>query len=494
MKKSMIFVLVLAVICSVFSCTFAEESVSFEPNMTPADFNSLIFGYAFDWGTDYDTVLEFVSQLSGFEMDTESSYISLWSTDSYSAPEVYEFRFSNGKLISVTGDIYTMCMGSSAGPSLVSIADTLKSVYGLNDLDPYTQSLKLNAEESNASASFIVADDYTIYGLFNMLKSGNSLSYVEFILMDKHQSETKVSSADAGITRENASDNAAANEPADTADALVNIQPAEFNSTTFGNAFDWGASYDTVLDFVSQLSGFNQKTDSTFINIHTSDSSAENPEDYRFDFTDGKLTTVTARIYTMWMHESAVPRLENIASALKSAYGLNKFGPYTESDSMKAKAGEARASFIVADGYTIYGLFNMVKDGSYLSYVEFVLTDRNQSETGISSLDAGITREIAYENAAANEPSGVAVGGCSYGSRLALGDTAEIVNVNALRMYEKAGSRPIDGLNAFPGKTFTIIDGPVCLNGLVWWKINFLGYTGWVSETDANGMYYIEKR
>ena len=206
------------------------------------------------------------------------------------------------------------------------------------------------------------------------------------------------------------------------------------------------------------------------------------------------------------MGNSAIPELVKIANALKDTYGLNQFGSYTKSDIMNAKTGEAHTSFIVADDYTIYGMFNMVKTGNLLSYVEFILTDKNLSETGISSADAGITRENASVSAAepveneaetaAPAASGDAaqVGNCKYGTRLAIGDKGEIVNVQALRMYEKPGGSQIEGLNAFPGKEFTILDGPMCMNGFVWWKINFLGYIGWATEMNSDGLYYMEKR
>ena len=399
-----------------------------------------------------------------------------------------------------------MCMGSSARPSLVNIADQLKDIYGLQNLEAYTKNLIMNAEAQETDTSLIVADDYTIYGMFNMLKTGNSLSYVEFILMDRHRSETRISSADAGITRENASANITTAETAESTDPLVNIQPAEFYSTTFGYAFDWGASYDTVLDFVCQISGYIMENESSFIRLHTPDNYGA-PEDYRFEFSDGKLTTVTGKFFSMKLNNYAIPDLVKFANALKDTYGLNQFGSYTKSDIMNAKTGEAQTSFIVADDYTIYGMFNMVKTGTTLSYVEFILTDKNLSETGISSAAAGITRENASGSAvepaengtetAAPAASGDAtqVGTCKYGTHLAIGDKAEIVNTQALRMYKSSTTDyPIEGLNAFPGKEFTIIDGPACVKGVVWWKINFLGYIGWATEMNSDGLYYMEKR
>lgn len=51
MKKNMLLVLVLAVICAVFTSSFAIEEAAtgnFEPKIQPAEMNASSFGYAFE--------------------------------------------------------------------------------------------------------------------------------------------------------------------------------------------------------------------------------------------------------------------------------------------------------------------------------------------------------------------------------------------------------------------------------------------------------------
>ena len=289
-----------------------------------------------------------------------------------------------------------------------------------------------------------------------------------------------------------------------------NIAPAEFSNLVFGYAFDWGTSYETVLDFLSQLSGYELDKRNSYIGLRTADNHSA-PEYYQFLFSDGKLTTITGSIYTLYMGSSAEPSLESIANTLKAVYGLQNLETYTRNDKMNAKASETNTSLIVADDYTIYGLFNMLRTDNKLSYVDFTLADRHQSETGISSADAGIASpwkealgksSETYENAsevqetASMTASGetIRVGNCRYGTRLSLGDKAEIINVEGLRMYEKPNDAPIEGLYAFPEREFSIIDGPICVDESIWWKIDFLGYIGWAREMNFDGLYYMEKR
>ena len=133
-------------------------------------------------------------------------------------------------------------------------------------------------------------------------------------------------------------------------------------------------------------------------------------------------------------------------------------------------------------------LFEKGSDGKYIE-IDHLDAEGNHVEVKGSDEDTSETYDTPVVS---GDPT--QVGDCKYGTYLTAGDKAEIINVQAVRMFEKPGDSPIQGLNAFPGKEFTIIDGPMCMNGLVWWKINFLGYIGWASETDTDGLYYMEKR
>jgi hypothetical protein len=41
-----------------------------------------------------------------------------------------------------------------------------------------------------------------------------------------------------------------------------------------------------------------------------------------------------------------------------------------------------------------------------------------------------------------------------------------------------------------PRSTFKVVDGPLCTNGYVWWKVNKNGTQGWVAEADPATFKY----
>ncbi len=297
------------------------------------------------------------------------------------------------------------------------------------------------------------------------------------------------------------------------------VAPADMNISAFKEAFYWGIDYDTVLDYLSQLPGFELMKYPSAISIHTTNTGTlAPPEMYTFEFSNGKLTTISGSLYTLCMGGWMPDRLQSIADTLKLIFDLEGLDAYTENSRMNTAANEVRVSSIVADDYTIYGLFNNEQTGSWLSSVDFIFTDKHYFETGVNSADAGISKpekkeedgehgsaaasgnpnETLNESAAASAPvssrEARQVGNCKYGTYLNLGDKAEIVNVGGVRMYQRPDTNPIDGVTAFQGKEFTVTDGPQCVNGVVWWEINFLGYSGWAAEMNAGGTYYMENR
>ena len=290
------------------------------------------------------------------------------------------------------------------------------------------------------------------------------------------------------------------------------IAPSDMNITAFKEAFAWGDDYDDVLAYLSELPGFELTEYKFSIDLNTTSLNTA-PEMYSFEFADGKLIAVSGSLYTMCMGGWAPARLESIADTLKLIFELDGLEAYTENSRMNAAADRVRVSFIVADDYTIYGLFNNEQTGNYLSCVDFIFTDKHYFETGVNSADAGISKpdkkDEDRENDAAdpvspnpdetlNEPVSARearkVGNCKYGTYLNLGDKAEIVNVGGVRMYQIPNKNPIDGTTAFPGKEFTVTDGPQCVDGVVWWEINFLGYLGWAAEMNSAGTYYMENK
>lgn len=290
-------------------------------------------------------------------------------------------------------------------------------------------------------------------------------------------------------------------------DFTPNIRPAEFSIETAGDAFDWGTDYQTVHDFISQIPSFEITNElEGMLEIMRRNPS---PETYTFSFKSNKLYKITAKIYSMWMGGGDLP---TIVGKLKKAYGLNDTSVYTESNKLNKSAENANASFIAADDYTVYAFLSIVESGNRLSHVDAEFYDRNMLENNIISADAGIVRPGKDQNQDQSSDTGAVestegdkpaafdfsdsqqVGNCRYGTHFSLGEKGEIVNTTALRMYNKANGMTKEGIQAFPGKEFTTTDGPVCVDGAIWWEINFLGYLGWVTEVNGQGTYYMEKK
>ncbi len=87
------------------------------------------------------------------------------------------------------------------------------------------------------------------------------------------------------------------------------------------------------------------------------------------------------------------------------------------------------------------------------------------------------------------------VGNCRYPTRLKLGDEIDVINISALVMYNTAGGFRTDKLQPYRGSKTPakLTDGPQCVDGIVWWEVNFLGHMGWVTEMRSDGTYLMEK-
>jgi hypothetical protein len=83
----------------------------------------------------------------------------------------------------------------------------------------------------------------------------------------------------------------------------------------------------------------------------------------------------------------------------------------------------------------------------------------------------------------------------TYLTRLCIGDKAYVSFdpplTNNIRQEPYKGSTLLGKVH--PGDEMTIIDGPSCSNGWIWWKIISAdnGITGWTAEGDENGYWLL---
>ena len=87
---------------------------------------------------------------------------------------------------------------------------------------------------------------------------------------------------------------------------------------------------------------------------------------------------------------------------------------------------------------------------------------------------------------------GTKVGTCSTPTLLKTGNHAKVINTQSLRIRKTPNGEPISQ-QAFPDRDIYITGGPKCVNNIVWYEINFLGYKGWVAEA-VDGEYYLQKK
>jgi hypothetical protein len=79
-------------------------------------------------------------------------------------------------------------------------------------------------------------------------------------------------------------------------------------------------------------------------------------------------------------------------------------------------------------------------------------------------------------------------------SRMINGDygrvTPGLPNVVRSSPGTAAGSSTVIG-SIPPYGTFTIIGGPQCATGMIWWQVNYNGLVGWTAE-GQNGVYWLD--
>lgn len=76
-------------------------------------------------------------------------------------------------------------------------------------------------------------------------------------------------------------------------------------------------------------------------------------------------------------------------------------------------------------------------------------------------------------------------------SRLSPNDTVQQAIDVTLRVRDSANGKTTNSF--YPGEEAAIIDGPVCVAGVVWWKVfRVNAWSGWVAELEGDA-YYLEK-
>jgi len=74
--------------------------------------------------------------------------------------------------------------------------------------------------------------------------------------------------------------------------------------------------------------------------------------------------------------------------------------------------------------------------------------------------------------------------------RVQIGDVAQVLAQSGrVRIEADLGASIVFQIPS--GGTFTIIDGPQCNDGIVWWAIDQDGRNGWIAEAEASGTYLI---
>ncbi len=108
--------------------------------------------------------------------------------------------------------------------------------------------------------------------------------------------------------------------------------------------------------------------------------------------------------------------------------------------------------------------------------------------------------EQIHEGKTANDSyrGGEKIGSCPMPTYLKKGDSVHVKDSLdfGLNIRETPGGAKT-GIQAFSRNNkgpiyFPIEDGPVCKDNKVWYKVNFIGYHGWIAEGDG-GEYYLER-
>jgi uncharacterized protein YraI len=81
---------------------------------------------------------------------------------------------------------------------------------------------------------------------------------------------------------------------------------------------------------------------------------------------------------------------------------------------------------------------------------------------------------------------------CPFVPRLTVGALGRVTPGQPNRIRSAPSMTQSSILGQIPaGATFSVVDGPRCLNGSRWWQVTYNGITGWTADADASG-YWIE--
>src|SRR5689334_21508350 len=76
-------------------------------------------------------------------------------------------------------------------------------------------------------------------------------------------------------------------------------------------------------------------------------------------------------------------------------------------------------------------------------------------------------------------------------SRLTLGGQT-IVTPGSSNRFRSAASTSAEQVGQIPaGGVFTLLEGPNCVDGFLWWRVDYNGVTGWTVEANASD-YFVD--
>lgn len=90
-------------------------------------------------------------------------------------------------------------------------------------------------------------------------------------------------------------------------------------------------------------------------------------------------------------------------------------------------------------------------------------------------------------------PSGPELAACPgfLPSRLIVGERGRVLPGDANNMRTEADSNAQLVIEIPGGATFTVLEGPLCIGGMAWWRVDYVGRTGWTAE-GLNDVYWLE--
>ena len=166
--------------------------------------------------------------------------------------------------------------------------------------------------------------------------------------------------------------------------------------------------------------------------------------------------------------------------------------PFKSSDwDYVQQVGEEDLTFIGKTPAGKWYLFTMPESVKKCSIIE---------KTKRQPLDDYIKTKLGTSPYSSNQ-TGTIIDTCPNKSFLKKGDTVHVINAKGLRIHTAPGLKtPLiaSGVQAYPQteagiKYFRIIDGPKCVDDIVWWEIDFDKNIGWVAEADED-CYFLEKK